>query len=157
MNIYQISMLSANGKDSINLSDFKGKKLLVVNVASECGYTPQYKELQALSDQYKDKLVVIGFPCNQFGGQEPGTESEIVAFCQKNYGVTFPITEKGDVKGDNQHPLYQWLTKKENNGKDDYTVKWNFNKFLISESGELISYFPSSVKPLSSDITDYLK
>lgn len=154
---YSLGLLSANGKDSIKLSDFKGKKILIVNVASECGYTPQYKDLQALSEKYAEKLVIIGFPCNQFGGQEPGTEDEIVSFCQKNYGVTFPISQKGDVKGAQQHPLYQWLTQKSMNGKDDYSVKWNFNKFLISETGELLSYFPSSTKPLSEDIESYLK
>jgi len=154
---YSLGLLSTNGKDSIKLSDFKGKKILIVNVASECGYTPQYKDLQALSEKYADKLVIIGFPCNQFGGQEPGTEDEILSFCQKNYGVTFPISQKGDVKGAQQHPLYQWLTQKSMNGKDDYSVKWNFNKFLISETGELLSYFPSSTKPLSEDIESYLK
>lgn len=155
-NIYQIGLVSADGK-VLDLNQYKGKKILFVNVASECGYTPQYQDLQALYEKYKEKLVVIGFPCNQFGGQEPGSESEIVSFCQKNYGVTFPITQKGDVKGSNQHQLYQFLTQKALNGKEDYTVKWNFNKFLISEEGHLEAYFPSSVKPMSDDIVSYLK
>lgn len=155
--VYSFSLKDVTGKETINLADYKGKKILLVNVASECGYTPQYKDLQTLFDANKDRLVIIGLPCNQFGGQEPGTGDEIASFCEKNYGVTFPITEKIDVKGENQHPLYQWLTLKQYNGLDDFNVKWNFNKFLISEDGKLLAYFSSSVKPLSSEITDYLK
>ncbi|TAE88293.1 MAG: glutathione peroxidase [Bacteroidetes bacterium] len=149
---YELSIKTLDGKKSINLSDFKGKKILCVNTASECGYTKQYEGLQKLSEQYKNKLVIIGFPCNQFGGQEPGSKEEISTFCKKNYGVTFLLTEKIDVKGSNQHPIYQWLCQKSNNGVADYEVKWNFNKFLINESGKLVAYYPSSVKPESDEL-----
>lgn len=146
-----------NSKDSLRMSDFKGKKILCVNVASKCGYTPQYAALEALYKKYADQLVIIGFPCNQFLGQEPGNESEIAGFCQKNYGVTFPITEKLDVKGKNQHPIYQWLCDKTLNGVSDATVKWNFNKFLLDENGQWIAYFPSGTTPDSEEIARYLK
>jgi glutathione peroxidase len=142
--------------DQINFSDFKGKKVLFVNVASKCGFTPQYKELQELSEKYKEKLVVIGLPCNQFGEQEPGTSNEIATFCEKNYGVKFLITEKINVKGDNQHPIYKWLTNKTENGKVDVGVKWNFQKYLIDEDGKIIDYFMSTTKPLSTKIIDLL-
>lgn len=140
----------------IDISSLKGKKVLFVNVASKCGFTPQYKDLQALSEKYKDKLVVIGLPCNQFGKQEPGSTEEIATFCEKNYGVQFLITEKIDVKGDNQHALYKWLTNKGENGKVDTSVKWNFQKYLIDEDGKMLDYFMSSTKPLSSKIIDLL-
>jgi len=141
----------------IDLTEFKAKKILIVNVASKCGFTPQYKDLQELHDMYKDKLVIIGVPCNQFGEQEPGEAEEIQSFCQKNYGVEFLITEKIDVKGENQHPLYQWLTQKSFNGQLDSEVKWNFQKYLIDENGQLIDMFPSMTKPTSSKITKYIK
>jgi glutathione peroxidase len=144
---YDLNIISLDGEDSLNFAAYKGKKVLCVNVASKCGYTYQYEDLQKLYEKYKDKLVIIGFPCNQFMGQEPGSADEIESFCQKNYGVTFQMTEKIDVKGDNQHPVYQWLTKKENNGKDDYKVSWNFNKFLIDENGNLMAHFGSKTKP----------
>lgn len=148
---YDLSINSLDGKP-IKFADFKGKKILCVNTASECGYTKQYEGLQKLSELYKGKLVIIGFPCNQFGGQEPGGSEEIGAFCKKNFGVTFPLTEKIDVKGDKQHPVYQWLCQKSNNNVGDYQVKWNFNKFLIDEQGNLQAYFPSSVKPESEEL-----
>ena len=154
--IYDISINSLTG-EKIDLKQFKGKKILFVNVASECGFTPQYADLQKLSETYKDKLVVIGVPCNQFGGQEPGSASQIQSFCSKNYGVEFLITEKVDVKGDKQHPLYAWLTKKEINNVDSSTVKWNFQKYLVSEEGNFIDFYYSITKPLSSKIVDYLK
>ena len=154
--IYSISINSLTG-EPIDLSEFKGKKILIVNTASECGFTGQYEGLQELYDTYKDKLVVIGVPCNQFGGQEPGTASDIQTFCKQNYGVTFIMTEKVDVKGDNQHPLYAWLTQKEMNGVSSSTVKWNFQKYLIDENGHLVDYYYSITKPLSSKITDQLK
>lgn len=141
----------------IKLADFKGKKILFVNVASKCGYTPQYAELQKLHETYPENMVIIGLPCNQFGGQEPGTGEEIKTFCQKNYGVEFLITEKIDVKGENQHPIYKWLTTKKLNGKMDSSVKWNFTKYLVSETGELIDSFGSSVKPMSEKITTHLQ
>lgn len=154
---YDLSILALNGKDTIKMSDFKGKMVLCVNVASECGYTPQYEGLEALHKKYQDKLVIIGFPCNQFGGQEPGSPDEIQSFCKKNYGVTFQLTEKIDVKGDKQHPIYTWLTSKSSNGIDDYKVKWNFNKFLIGADGHLVKYFPSGTKPLSEGLTSLIK
>lgn len=153
--IYEIAINSISGTP-IDLSDFKGKKMLIVNVASECGFTNQYKGLQELHEKYKDKLVVIGVPCNQFGGQEPGDASQIQSFCERNYGVEFLITEKIEVKGDDQHPLYAWLTKKELNGRKSSTVKWNFQKYLIDEEGNLIDYFYSITKPLSNKITGKL-
>jgi glutathione peroxidase len=153
--IYEIEINSLGG-EPIDLAEFKGKKVLFVNVASECGFTPQYAELQELYDAYQDRLVVIGLPCNQFGGQEPGTADEIESFCQKNYGVTFLMTEKIDVKGDNQHPIYTWLTEKDLNGVDNSSVKWNFQKYLIDENGDYIDVFFSMTKPMSDKITKYL-
>lgn len=154
--IYNISINSISG-EPINLEDYKGKKILFVNTASECGFTGQYKDLEKLYKTYKDKLVVIGVPCNQFGGQEPGTLTEIQTFCEVNYGVTFLLTEKVDVKGDNQHPLYAWLTDKEINGVKSSSVKWNFQKYLIDENGVYIDYFYSMTKPMSSKITKYVE
>lgn len=156
--IYDVSIMSLDGKDTIRFSDYKGKYIVVVNTASECGYTPQYKDLQEFHSKYKDSnIVLIGCPCNQFGGQEPGTPAEIGAFCQKNYGVTFTLTEKIDVKGSNQHPLYQWLTQKSKNGAGDFEVKWNFNKFVISPEGKLLYYFGSSVKPGDAEFLSAFK
>ncbi len=154
--MYDIQINNLQGK-SIDLSEFKGKKVLFVNVASKCGFTPQYKELQELQDTYKDNLVVIGVPCNQFGKQEPGNSDEIQVFCEVNYGVSFLITEKLDVKGSNQHKLYEWLTKKAVNGKQNSTVKWNFQKYLVDEEGKFLDYFYSITKPMNSRITSYLK
>lgn len=138
--IYDIEISSIDDK-RIDLSKFKGKKILFVNVASKCGYTPQYAELQKLHETYLDQLVIIGIPCNQFMGQEPGSNEEIVQFCKKNYGVSFLMTEKVDVKGANQHPLYTWLTSKSLNGSVDSKVKWNFQKYLVNESGQLVDVF----------------
>tara|TARA_B100001173_G_scaffold181187_1_gene156395 strand:- start:221 stop:736 length:516 start_codon:yes stop_codon:yes gene_type:complete len=154
--VYDISLNKITG-ETFKLSDFKGKKILVVNTASKCGYTSQYGDLENLYQANKDKLEIIGMPCNQFMGQEPGRNSEISAFCKKNYGVTFTLLEKGHVKGSKQHPLYSWLTKKENNGVDNYNITWNFNKFLLNENGELIEYFGSGVSPTSEKITSLLK
>lgn len=155
--VYDISIKSLDGATQLKMSDYKGKYIIVVNTASECGYTPQYKDLQAFNETYKDKnIVILGCPCNQFGGQEPGTATEIGAFCQKNYGVTFQLTEKIDVKGNGQHPLYQWLTQKSKNGAGDFEVKWNFNKFIISPEGKLLSYFGSGVKPTDAEFLKVL-
>lgn len=154
--LYDIKINDLQGKP-IDLSNFKRKKILFVNVASKCGFTPQYRELQQLHEYYKEQLVVIGVPCNQFGGQEPGNANEIQEFCEINYGVTFLITEKIDVTGSQQHPLYQWLTDKRLNGKQNSTIKWNFQKYLIDEEGEFIDYFYSITKPTNSRITKYLK
>ncbi len=152
-----LKVKSISGDKEIDFSTFKGKKVLLVNTASECGYTGQYEDLEKLHQKYKDKLVVIGFPCNQFGGQEPGSAEEIVGFCKKNYGVSFLLTEKIDVKGDNQHLVYRWLTQKSLNGVGDYTVEWNFNKFLVDENGKLVKYFPSRVKPLSDELVSLIE
>lgn len=150
-------ILKLNSKEKLCLNEFKGKKILLVNVASECGFTKQYADLEKLYTTYKDKLVIIGFPCNQFGGQEPGTEEEIATFCSSKFSVTFPLTTKIDVKGDNQHPIYKWLTSKALNGVNDYTVNWNFNKFMLDENGQLIGYFSSRINPMDSDIINLLK
>jgi glutathione peroxidase len=154
---YELTIPALNGTDTINFAAYKGKKILCVNVASECGYTYQYEDLQKLHEKYADKLVLIGFPCNQFGGQEPGTPEEIGAFCKKNYGVSFTLTEKIDVKGDNQHPVYQWLTHKTYNGKDDYTVGWNFNKFLLDENGNFMAHFGSKTKPFDKELVELIE
>ena len=152
---YKIQELDSDKE--INLADFKGKKILIVNVASKCGFTPQYEALQKLSMQYDDKLVVLGIPCDQFLGQELDSEAEIKSFCTNEFHVTFPMTTMVEVKGDNQHPIYQWLTRKSMNGVRDYKVGWNFNKFLIDENGKLLEYFPSKVKPMDEAIVKYLK
>lgn len=153
---YNIKIQSLEGKE-IQLSEFKGKKILIVNTASECGFTPQYEELQKLQEKYADQLVIIGTPCNQFGGQEPGDASQIKTFCQKNYGVTFLMTEKLDVKGPKQHELYQWLSEKSVNGVLDSEVSWNFNKYLLNKQGKLLAYFPSTTGPLSNSITSLIE
>lgn len=154
--IHQFKIKSIEGK-TIDLASYKGKKILVVNTASECGYTPQYEGLQKLYEQHKDKLVIIGFPCNQFGGQEPKAEADIQTFCKSRYGVTFPLSAKVDVKGNNIAPVYKWLCNKSENGLLDAEIKWNFNKFILDENGKLLAYFPSSVKPDSEEILKFLK
>jgi glutathione peroxidase len=156
MNLYDIKIDSLQGKP-IELSSFKNKYILFVNVASKCGFTPQYEDLETLSATYKDNLVVIGVPCNQFGKQEPGSADEIQEFCQANYGVSFLMTEKIDVKGVDQHPLYTWLTSKEMNSNKSSSVKWNFQKYFVDTDGNLIDYYFSLTKPLSTKITKYLK
>ena len=153
--IYKIAIKSLDGS-LIDLSSFKGKHVLFVNVASECGFTNQYRDLQKLSDIYTDELVVIGSPCNQFGKQEPGDASQIQTFCERNFGVTFILTKKIDVKGSTQHPLYNWLTSKDLNGIKNSSVKWNFQKYLVNQEGRLIDYYFSITKPMSSKITKYL-
>ena len=149
--IYDFKVEALEG-GTIDFSKFKGKKILIVNTASECGYTPQYEGLEELYKKHKDKLVIVGFPANNFGKQEPGTNAEIAGFCKKNYGVTFPMAAKIDVKGDNIAPIYQWLTEKKYNNFEDNNVKWNFNKFLVDEKGNLIAYYGSKVKPDDDDL-----
>tara|TARA_Y100000385_G_scaffold291944_1_gene374380 strand:- start:11265 stop:11735 length:471 start_codon:yes stop_codon:yes gene_type:complete len=156
MSLYDIKINAIDG-NPIDLNNYKAKYILFVNVASECGFTGQYEDLQKLYDTYSDKLMVIGVPCNQFGGQEPGSSETIQEFCKKNYGVTFLITEKIDVKGKNQHPLYQWLTDKKLNGVKSSNVKWNFQKYLIDKNGQFVDFFYSITKPLSSKITRKFK
>lgn len=140
----------------IDFSEFKGKKILIVNTASECGYTPQYKQLEDLYGEFNDELVIVGFPANNFGGQESGTNDEIAAFCEKNYGVTFPMAQKVSVKGSDQHELFRWLTTEDN---PDFTgdIKWNFEKFLIDEQGKLIHRYRSAVEPLGEEILNALE
>lgn len=154
--IYDYKVESLDGKE-INFADFKGKKILVVNTASECGFTPQYADLEKLSKDYPDKLVVVGFPANNFGGQEPGTNTEIGAFCEKNFGVTFPMAAKVSVKGDDKAPIFKYLTEKDLNGVKNTAILWNFTKFLIDENGHLIDSYISTTKPTSESITKYLK
>lgn len=149
--IYDFSVASLEG-GTINLKDFKGKKILIVNTASKCGLTPQYQELEKLSKQYKDKLVVIGFPANNFLFQEPGNSKDIKEFCTKNYGVTFLMASKISVKGKDMAPIYVWLTNKKFNGVMDSGVKWNFQKYLINEEGKLTNMFAPTVKPLDGEI-----
>mgnify|MGYP006104530423 FL=1 len=153
-NIYDISINSIDD-ELIDLNQYKGKNVIFVNVASYCGYTGQYAELQELQETYDD-LEIIGIPCNQFLFQEPKSQSEIKQFCSANFGVTFMMTEKINVKGKNQHDLYKWLTNKELNGSEDSYVKWNFQKYLVNKKGEFVKYFPPRMSPLSEDITKYL-
>jgi glutathione peroxidase len=149
--VYDFEFKTLMGED-IALSDFKGRKMLLVNVASECGFTPQYKELQELYDKYGDKVVVLGFPANDFGGQEPGSNEEIASFCERNYGVKFPVFQKISVTGSDAHPLYQFLSSRNLNGVTDEKPTWNFCKYLIDEKGKVMKFFPSKVKPLSEEI-----
>jgi len=153
--IYTIQINQLNGQP-LDLLNFKGKYLFIVNVASKCGFTPQYKDLEKLFQKYEERLMVIGVPCNQFGAQEPGSETEIQTFCERNYGISFIMTEKVDVKGPKQHKLYQWLTQKKRNGKSNSNVRWNFQKYLIGPSGNLIDHYYSTTSPLSKKITKNL-
>ena len=153
--IYDFKVAALDGS-TIDFAKFKGKKILIVNTASKCGNTPQYADLQKLYDKYKGKLVIIGFPANNFGGQEPGTSKEISEFCTKNYGVTFPMADKISVKGDDTAPIYKYL--KEQAAKKGMTdpVTWNFGKFLLDEKGNLIATFTPKTQPMSDDIVKYL-
>lgn len=153
--IYQFRVASLDG-GIIDFSKFKGKKILIVNTASKCGYTPQYAQLEELYKEHQDRLVVVGFPANNFGAQEPGSNSEIKEFCTKNYGVTFPMAAKVSVKGEDIAPIYRWLTHKSENGVMDAEIKWNFTKFLLNEKGELIAKYDSNITPLSEDILSNL-
>ena len=144
--------------ESLDLSTFKGKKVLVVNTASKCGLTPQYEDLEALYKQYGgDQFVIIGFPANNFMNQEPGSNEEIAEFCEVNYGVTFPMMSKISVKGNDQHPLYQWLTEKEENGVMDSKVSWNFQKYMIDENGHLVGYVEPKESPKSDKIISWIE
>jgi glutathione peroxidase len=154
--IHSFKVKSIEGK-TIDFSSFKGKKILVVNTASKCGYTPQYEALQKVYDQYKDKLVIVGFPANNFGGQEPGSDTEIQDFCKARFGVSFPLASKVSVKGSDMAPIYKWLTSKAENGVLDAEIGWNFGKFLLDENGKLLQYFPSKVKPDSDEILKFVK
>ncbi len=150
---YDFKMTSLDGK-VIDLSKYKGKKVVILNVASKCGYTPQYADWQKFHDQYGQKVVVLGFPANNFGGQEPGSNEEIAEFCQKNYGVTFQMFDKVEVVGKDQHPLYKWLSTKDLNGWNDKAPTWNFCKYVINEKGELTHFFGSKIKPDDADFKE---
>ena len=155
-NIYDFSIKSITG-GTIDFSQYKGKMILIVNTASKCGFTPQYEGLEKLYQQYKDKLVIVGFPSADFADQEYHQDGDIFTFCQKNYGVTFPLTTRVDVKGDNITPVYKYLCNKNENGVLDASISWNFNKFLIDENGKLLAHFDSKITPDSPEITKYLK
>ncbi len=155
VSIYDFKVSGLDGKP-IELAKYKGKKILIVNTASKCGYTPQYADLQKLYDQYKGKLVVIGFPANNFKQQDPGTNAEIQEFCTEKYGVTFPMSEKVSVKGDDISPLFKYLTDEAVKMGVEDPIKWNFTKFLIDEKGKLVAVFPSKVLPTSEEVTKYL-
>ncbi len=153
--IYDFKVTGLDGK-AIDLSKYKGKKILIVNTASKCGNTPQYESLEKLYEKYKDKLVIIGFPANNFGAQEPGSNGEIQEFCKKNYGVSFPMSEKVSVKGDDIAPLFKYLVDEaEKMGVKD-PIKWNFTKFLLDENGKLITVIHNKVNPMSDEVTKYL-
>ncbi|WP_239022883.1 glutathione peroxidase [Pontibacter mangrovi] len=145
---YTFKMKTLDGKD-VDFSQYKGKKVLLVNTASECGFTPQYEDLQQLHETHGDDVVILGFPANNFGGQEPGSNEEIASFCQKNYGVTFQMFEKISVKGEDQHPLYTWLAQ---NAPDHEEPSWNFCKYLVDENGKVVAFFPSKVKPMGEEM-----
>lgn len=151
--IYDFKVKSITGEE-IDLSKFRGKKILIVNTASKCGYTPQYEALEQLHQKHGDKVIILGFPANNFGGQEPGSNQEIASFCKKNYGVSFLMMEKISVKGSDINPLYNWLGSKELNGWNDKLPSWNFCKYLINENGELINFFGSSTSPSSKELID---
>ena len=152
---YDFRVKTLEGEE-FNFSTLKGKKVLIVNTASKCGYTPQYEDLQTLHEQYGKNLVIIGFPANNFANQEPGTALEIRQFCTDKYEVTFPLMEKISVKGDDIHPLYKWLTSKSLNGVMDSEVKWNFQKYLIDENGKLVDVLYSKEKPGSEKVITWL-
>jgi glutathione peroxidase len=149
--IYDFTVETIDGQQ-LNLADLQGKKVMIVNTASKCGHTPQYKDLELLNKAYKQKLVIIGFPANNFMNQEPLNNKEIKEFCDSKYGVTFPMMSKISVKGDDMHPLYKWLTSKSANGVLDSEVAWNFQKYLIDENGNLVGFFKPAVKPLSDEV-----
>jgi len=153
--IYDFKVPALEG-GQIDFSKFKGKKVLIVNTASKCGNTPQYADLETFYEQHKDKLVIVGFPANNFGAQEPGTNEEIKEFCKKNYGVTFPMAEKVSVKGDDIHPLFKYLTEEAKKLGVEDPIKWNFTKFLLDENGKLIAVIPHKTKVTSEDVTKYL-
>ncbi|GGH80578.1 glutathione peroxidase [Filimonas zeae] len=153
--IYDFKIESLDG-GTIDFSAFKGKKILVVNTASKCGFTKQYKGLEALYESHKDKLVIVGFPSDNFGGQEYQDNNAIKDFCEKNFGVTFPLTTRVDVKGDKATPIFQYLCSKTQNGVLDATIGWNFNKFIIDEKGRLLAHFDSKVTPDSPELLKYI-
>lgn len=155
-NIYDYKLKDITGND-FDFKQFSGKKILLVNTASECGLTPQYEQLQEVYEQFKDKLVIVGLPSNDFGGQEPGAEEQIVAFCSSNYNVTFPLTQKVNIKSEPVSPIYEYLTKKELNGFQDSEVIWNFQKYLIDEYGNLIAVFHPKTEVVSEEFLKHIE
>lgn len=156
VSFHDFTVKDIEGRD-FKMASLKGKKVLVVNTASKCGLTPQYKDLQALYEQYGgNNFIIIGFPANNFLGQEPGTNEEIQEFCQRNYGVTFPMMEKISVKGDDMAPIYQWLTQKNKNGVMDSKVGWNFQKYLIDENGRLVNFYSPKTNPNAPEIINWI-
>jgi len=156
-NIYQYQVTDLYG-ESFDFSNLKGKKVMVVNTASECGLTPQYQDLQKLYDNYKDQnFVIVGFPANNFGGQEPGSDAQIASFCKENYGVTFPMMSKISVKGGDMHEVYHFLTEKEKNGLQDSEVAWNFQKYLLDEKGELVMVVEPRTLPTDASIVEWIE
>lgn len=156
-NLYNFKVKDIDGNE-FDMSQLKGKKIMIVNVASKCGLTPQYEQLEVLYNKYKDKnFIIIGFPSNNFKGQEPGTNEEIKEFCTLNYGVTFPIMDKVEVLGDNKAPIYKWLTEKTENGKIDAEIQWNFQKFLINPDGSIHTYIQPKESPLSPAIISWIE
>jgi glutathione peroxidase len=153
--IHQFQLPGLKG-GTVNFADYKGKKILLVNVASECGLTPQYRQLQDLFAEYSDKIVVLGCPANNFGAQEPGDEAQIASFCSLNYGINFPMTVKISVKGDDMHPLYQFVTQKSENGKEDSEVKWNFQKYIFDEDGYLLGSVAPMKEPADDEVLNLL-
>lgn len=155
--IYQFNVQDLSG-NAFDFAALKGKKIMIVNTASECGLTPQYEQLQAVYEKYKDQnFVIVGFPANNFGSQEPGSNAQIATFCQKNYGVTFPMMAKISVEGNDQHPVYQFLTQKTKNGLEDSELQWNFQKYLINENGELAKVISPRVLPTDSEIINWIE
>lgn len=156
-NIYQFKVQDLYG-NTFDFASLKGKKVMIVNTASKCGFTPQYEDLQKLYDTYKDKnFVIVGFPANNFKKQEPGTDKEIAAFCKENYGVTFPMMSKISVKGKDMHPVYQFLTEKSKNGLEDSKVAWNFQKYLLNEKGELVKVIQPKTLPSDKEIVSWIE
>jgi glutathione peroxidase len=153
--IHQFQLPGLKG-GTVNFADYKGKKILLVNVASECGLTPQYRQLQDLFAEYSDKIVVLGCPANNFGAQEPGDEAQIATFCSLNYGINFPMTVKISVKGDDMHPLYKFVTQKSENGKEDSEVKWNFQKYIFDEDGYLLGSVAPMKEPADDEVLNLL-
>lgn len=153
---YNLKATAIDGT-SIDFSEFQGKKVMIVNTASRCGYTPQYEDLQLMHQEYGDQLAILGFPSNNFGGQEPGSNDDIVEFCQANYGVTFQMFEKVEVQGFNQHAVYQWLTDPKLNGKNSQAPAWNFCKYLINEKGEFVHFLGAGTNPGDQEILEFVE